>query len=380
MTQQQRRQARRPANRTPGTVSFISSTGKWRARYVDPLDGKQKHLGTFNTERDALLALREKAVALDNEAPAQRARRASQTTIGELFTEWLRYKATDVTPSTLLRYQSMGARTIVTPLGARRVVSFTARDAHAWLSTITSPSTRTASYRLLKGLFDYAVTIDLIESSPVMIKGAGTGRAVKVVPPQLTDDEFERIVAGLSLLYQSLVIVARRTGLRRGELVALRRRDVDLAARVIHVQQSWDDVTRTFKSPKSLLGVRAVPMGDAYETLRTLLLAIPARRDALLWANRDDAARPIALTRLHTAWHVATAAAGRPDVNFHQLRHAYGTELMQAGVPLPDLMTAMGHRDVSTTMRYQRPALTPDEVAARVTTYRASQRAARASR
>jgi integrase len=75
-------------------------------------------------------------------------------------------------------------------------------------------------------------------------------------------------------------------GLRRGELMALRRDDVDVASGVLHVRQSYDLVEETFIDPKSYAGQRKVPIAGV---LRDLLVDALIRSEGheLIFARPD---------------------------------------------------------------------------------------------
>jgi integrase len=138
------------------------------------------------------------------------------------------------------------------------------------------------------------------------------------------------------------------TGLRRGELIALRWRDVDFPGSLIRVRTSFSGGELT--SPKSGK-VRSVPMApDVASTLAAL-----GRRE--LWTADDDLVFPggqgayldgSALRRRYaTALH---RAALRP-LRFRDLRHTFGTRMI-AVAGIRRVQEWMGHADVQTTMRY----------------------------
>jgi integrase len=153
-----------------------------------------------------------------------------------------------------------------------------------------------------------------------------------------------------------LIHVAAYAGLRRGELVALRWRDVDFLGHKIIVRRSFSAETELW-STKSRRA-REVPLPDqAAAALERL-----SRRgefsgpDDYVFVNRFG--RRLDPSALRRRFERARAAAGLEPLRFHDLRHTYGSLLVAAGIDLPSVKAAMGHSRVSTTERYlhARPA------------------------
>ena len=147
-------------------------------------------------------------------------------------------------------------------------------------------------------------------------------------------------------------LTAVMAGLRHGELIALRWRDVDWVAGRIRVRQNH--VLGEFDTPKSRRGSRSIPMADRlageldrfYQLLGepdddTLVLPDPITDEPL-----DKAAN------LRRYRKLLKAAALDETHNLHGLRHTFGTRMAAAGVPMRVLQEWMGHRDIATTERY----------------------------
>lgn len=121
--------------------------------------------------------------------------------------------------------------------------------------------------------------------------------------------------------------VAMRTGMRRGELLGLRQRDVEVGW--VHL---WGTRTKSGKS-------RSIPLsGDAYAALQELFrLGMPTPES------------------LRYQWNTAKAQMGLEDDEdfvYHATRHTFATRAVQAGVHPRVLQRLMGHKHLSTTMRY----------------------------
>ena len=145
-----------------------------------------------------------------------------------------------------------------------------------------------------------------------------------------------------------LFAVAAFTGLRLGELRALRWGDLDWGARLVHVRRSY---TRDrFKVPKSGR-VRSVPMidqvvGPLDRLSRRALFTDP---DNLVFVN--DTGGVFEESAMRRRFYRSRDAAGLPPVRFHDLRHSYCSLAVRA-YRLDEVKAYAGHADIAMTMRY----------------------------
>lgn len=157
-------------------------------------------------------------------------------------------------------------------------------------------------------------------------------------------------------VYQALdrafYLTAIMAGLRHGELIALRWRDVDWVAGRIRVRQNW--VLGEFDTPKSRRGSRSVPMADrlAGELDRLYKALGEPDEDALVFPDPHTGGPLDKAVNLRRYRKVLKAASLDTSHNLHGLRHTFGTRMAAAGVPMRTLQEWMGHRDISTTERY----------------------------
>ena len=131
-----------------------------------------------------------------------------------------------------------------------------------------------------------------------------------------------------------LVLLALTTGARRGELAALRWRDVDLdrAEATVHRSKNGD---------KKVLPLTAAAVDE--------LRRFAGAASALLFASTR---RPDVAYNFDPAWDRALKAAGVKACRFHDLRHTCASYLAQAGAPLLEIAEVLGHRQLSVTRRY----------------------------
>jgi integrase len=149
-----------------------------------------------------------------------------------------------------------------------------------------------------------------------------------------------------------LYLTAIMAGLRHGELIALRWRDVDWVAGRLRVRQTH--VLGEFDTPKSRRGSRSVPMADrlAGELDRVYQALGAPDHDALVFPDPITGGPLDKAANLRRYRKTLKAAALDETHNLHGLRHTFGTRMAAAGVPMRVLQEWMGHRDISTTERY----------------------------
>lgn len=192
----------------------------------------------------------------------------------------------------------------------------------------------------LGGLYRYARRLRIVPRAHVSPL-TGIERAPEPADPEryLRPEEVERILAVARVVDRrwkrlpALIRLAFTTGLRRGNLTALRWRDVDLDAATV-------SVARTKNGRPMVVPIPAVVV----EELRRLPHPSP---DSLVFEGRKG--RPHGFRKL---WVKACNEAGLPGRNFHQLRHGTATALAKAGVNQASLMAALGHRTLSASARY----------------------------
>jgi integrase len=146
----------------------------------------------------------------------------------------------------------------------------------------------------------------------------------------------------------AIFLTAAFAGLRRGELVALRVRDVDFPNRVLRIEGSY--VLGELKAPKSGK-VRSVPM--AFELEQALARLLTERGnpgpDELVFPGEGGGY--LDASALRRRYEKAQRKAGLRKLRFHDLRHTFGSNVINRA-SLVDVQAWLGHADIKTTMRY----------------------------
>ena len=144
------------------------------------------------------------------------------------------------------------------------------------------------------------------------------------------------------------------TGLRHGELIALRWRDVDSTAGRVRVRVRQNYVLGEYGTPKSKRSTRSVPMAAEVggDLDRLFKMSGCQADDDLVFADPFTGG-PLSKAADNRRFRKALKAARLDETHrIHDLRHTFGTRCAAAGVPMRTPQEWMGHRDIATTQRY----------------------------
>jgi integrase len=156
--------------------------------------------------------------------------------------------------------------------------------------------------------------------------------------------------------------------LRWGELVGLRRENVDLNACVVRVIETTAELDRgglVPETPKSKAGRRTVAFpAELVPELRWHLdrFAAPGQRGLVFVGPKGASLRR---SNFRPIWNAACAQAGVPGMHFHDLRHVGGTLAAATGASLKELMARLGHSSTRAAMIYQHATRDRDEAIAK---------------
>jgi integrase len=252
-------------------------------------------------------------------------------------------------PSAIRSYEAALRDYIVPRVGRTRLADLQHRDvqriADDLLSEGRDPSTIRNALMPLRVIFRRAVEDGDLAVNPCahLRLPAVRGRRERIAAPE----EAQRLLAALPVRDRPVWATALYAGLRRGELMALRWDNVDLAAGVIRVERSYDDKGRVEIEPKSRAGRRTVPIVGA---LRDVLVEHKARQDrdaGLVFGSATGT--PFVPSNLGRRAQRAWKRDGLEPIGLHEARHTFASVLIAAGVNAKAITTYMGHASIQTT-------------------------------
>ena len=219
-----------------------------------------------------------------------------------------------------------------------------------------SPKTISNHLNFLHGLFAFAKKRGWASANAV---GEAERPGAEGADPDIRFIDLEELEAllhqipddALGAVERRLYVTAAMTGLRQGELIALRWKDVDWNAGLIRVRRNY---TRgRFGTPKTKRSSRAVPMPERVAaTLKEhFKRSNYTGADDLVFCHPETGG-PYDSSKMRKRFKDAIEAAGVRSIRFHDLRHTFGTRMAAAGAPLRTIQEWMGHRDYKTTEIY----------------------------
>jgi integrase len=348
--------------RLPSKRYQASYTGPDLARHVGPT--------TFQTKGDAETWLADERRVVESgqwRSPARRQTEVARTrqteTLEQYAQRWLtqrRVRGEPLRGSTVVDYER-ALRLYINPhLGDRALADITRADVRDWHSVQlqnVSDRPRSKAYAVLRTIMNSAVEDELIDISPVSIRGAGVTRRKHGVEPA-TLDELGTIVEAMPERLRLMVQLAAWCALRYGELAELRRRDVDLANGVVKVRRavSFTPGSTAVGPPKTDAGIRDVAIPPhLHDLVRDHLKDyVRPAQESLLFPS--DSGGHLYESVVFRRWNAARKVAGRPDLRFHDLRHTGATLAAQAGATTAELQARLGHTTSDAAMIYQHAA------------------------
>ena len=192
----------------------------------------------------------------------------------------------------------------------------------------------------LKTALNKAVDWELIDHNPIAkIKPLKTDKYEKF----FTVDEINLMIENAHDVLKSAIIILVNTGMRRAELLNLKWADVHLKSRKIIIRSGNGFSTKSRET-------RSVPISD---TLYKHLVKIKKTSNNIyVW--RPEEYNVNSITRAFWRLMKKLKMKGR----LHDLRHTFASHLAMSGVPIPVIGELLGHKNISTTMRYSH--LSPD--------------------
>jgi integrase len=383
--------AGKDSRRRFGQVNKLRS-GRWQARFTVPLghpSGRGGQVvtarqtfepGTYGREaagdwlRTEELRLNAEGASwrtLSEQAEVDRIRAATEKvpTFGEYADVWLRARKVKGQPlqaSTKRGYLIWLGKYLLPTFGEMPLNTITAADVVRWYEGLPHDKGKTVRecYALAKAIMKSATAADGVlpgAVNPFAIDGAGTiGKRSDKRTEVIEDGDLDLILTAIRPEWRAMIALALGCGMRFGEIVALRRSDVDLRAKppVVRVRRAVSTGPggrRYEKGPKSRAGIRDQRIPESVgsvvtEHLRTYVTG----RDGLLFPGPSgEWLQPTRFRDMSGGWSDVRQAVGRP-INLHDLRATGATRLAQRGAHVAEVQAFLGDSSSQAAERYVR--------------------------
>jgi integrase len=357
-------------------------TTKWQARYADPTDPRRRIEKTFRNKNDAeAWLMQQQASVLRGEH--QDPRKADRP-FKDAVAAWRDTRLPSLAPKTRDRYEDVLRLHLEPEFGQTPLTALTREVVKRYFARLQRegrtggrehPGEPLAAGSIRKiqtvmsSVLSEAVEMGMIRVNPAMrMRLPAPAKGDMTI---LTASEVNQLANGIDKHYRVAILLAANTGMRAGELWALRRQDVDLLRGVIHVRQcvkrdtadptappaTVDAYGREVGPPKSGKA-RQITLGKQTRDMLNDHLTRPApggagqtAADSLVFLTPGGRAVRHVLF-MHKVFRPALKAlpADKRKLRFHDLRHTCASLLIAAGTPALYVKERLGHASIATTM------------------------------
>ncbi|MDR1801546.1 MAG: site-specific integrase [Lachnospiraceae bacterium] len=292
-----------------------------------------------------------------------------------ILLEWMDYVKMEVRPSTYAKYFFLSTRHIMPGLGDVPAQALTAERLNRFLTeeqkggnrvnngALSRSSLQSIRY-IIKAVMDYAVVLGYIQNSPTKY------RSFRLERRKITTLDTQAQMNLKALLLREIdapklgIFVCLYTGLRIGEICALRWEDIDRDSRILRVKNTVQRVPNpesngkvktmlVIGSPKSISSQREIPLSPVLSDLFNRYF--PEEHNGFLLTG--SSIRIMEPRTYQYRFKRYLAQSGIRDVNFHALRHTFATECVRVGCDAKTLSEILGHANVNITLdRYVHPS------------------------
>lgn len=340
---------------------YQRSDGRWEAA-----------LSIGNGKRNFFLG-RTRQEAHDRLVAAQKARqdglptKLERQTLRQFLLHWLEATASTRKPRTNVRYRELVHGHVLPALGSMQLAEVSPQHLqgmYAGLGTALAPSTVRQVHAILHKALKQATGWGTIIRNPADYVDAP--RVPRVETQVLSPEQVHTFLdAAKGNRFEALLVLAVTSGMRQGELLGLRWRDVDLDAGILEVRHQMQRINGEFQlvEPKSKKSRRILALNErVVEALRThrTKQAADRLRNGLHWEDWDlvfanEIGKPVEVTNLTQRYfRPLLERAGLPRIRFHDIRHSAATLMLGANVQIKVVSDMLGHSQSAFTMdRYQ---------------------------
>ncbi len=259
--------------------------------------------------------------------------------------EYLEYAAGVHTQRTTKTYKT-AFREMLRVVGDRPLSGAGIREIEYFLSVKKSEASEWTArkyYIALRSAFEKAVQWEYLAENP--FRKVARPKVREMLPAYFSEADFRLFLSAVpDRDFRELCIVALLTGLRQGELLSLRWRDIDLAGKVLYVRNSETFTTKTKRN-------RVVPMNEELcRLLRDRKNHLHCEAETVFHSENG---KPLKHGTVSQKFKRCVRQAGLNDrLHFHSLRHSFATALVGSGVSLYAVQKLLGHTTSKTTEIY----------------------------
>ena len=301
----------------------------WWVSYVDASGKRKKEKVTAYTRTQAMTALSQIKTRIERESILG-VKPASEITTADLLKRFKTHQKAHLRPTTFVRLDGiLETLKAALPALAKEITRRTVADYILERSETVSAGTVAKEFATLRHALQLAVEWELLTANPA--QGAKLPKVSEGRTRYLSPTEFKAALEAAPDWMRAPMALAAFTGMRRGEILGLCWKDVDLANQRTYLTETKNGTLR-------VVALNAL----AVQVLKSLPVGEPG---ALVFPDVDAA-------RLSVYTRRVFASVGIMDASFHSLRHTAASWLVMEGVDLYAVGRILGHKTPRMTQRY----------------------------
>lgn len=326
----------------------------WEARYTvgkDPSTGKQRQKSiSGKTQREVREKMQRACVELDSGQYVE----PTKMTVQCWIDSWLTGYTKNLKPQTQISYHTICDTHIIPALGAAYLQKLTPADVQHFLNVLQeekhlSPKTIKNVHGVLHSALEQAVALHYLRDNPA--KRCTLPKVQRSNRKGLDDEGIARFLAAIQGdIYENVFLLALFTGMRQGEILGLTWDCVDFENRTIQVRQQLQyksngsgqkEIISTKSGKARVITVARDVIG---------ILGIQKLRSTSEYVFEKSDGQPLAATTVYKRFKKLAAAAGYPDLRFHDLRHCFAVVSLRAGDDVKTVQENLGHYSAAFTL------------------------------
>jgi integrase len=342
--------------------------GVWEVRIDagrDPVTGRrrQKAKWVHGSKRDAQRVLN----SLASEVDSGRFVGTSAVTFDQLATRWLSQAEENLSPTTLRTYKSILSNWILPALGDRRIGSIQSSDLDDLYRGLTkrvqlSASTVRQVHAIIRRAFRQAILWGWIAVNPATNATPPRQAKADLSPPNPNQvAELLHAAHARDPEVGNFLHIAATTGARRGEICAIRWRNIDTKLKTLTIESAIVEVrggiqeqdTKTHSHRRLALDDDTLKVFESQRLIargRAALIGAEVSQDAYVFSREPSGSIAWTPTSMTKHFVALRNSLGYDNMRLHDLRHFAATRLIAEGVPVRTVSGRLGHANPSTTL------------------------------
>ena len=271
----------------------------------------------------------------------------------DYYKKWWVSKKHNLSYSAAQAYEASYRLYLVPFFKGKSIANITQRDVQDFVDSLKHSSSgyvRTI-YSHFRVLMNSAETLNDIDRTPC--HGIELPKKAHSRKKYLGPTDVWRLIEAGSQPYRTLFATLALSGIRIGECLGLKLKNIDFKAGKIRIEEAWDTKEGALHEPKSKSSIRDVEMISCLSEILARYLKETGLEDpeAFVFPSPSKTNRPLSYVTINGVFHRILRKLGLAECNIHSLRHSFSSIMIAAGVSIPTISRNLGHSSPVITMQ-----------------------------